>query len=290
MDAAQIAIDVLDPAPPAETAWVADRVEPIARAGLGVEKRVVGLFLRDADGTLAAGAKLEVTDTDLHVLWLWTDAPQRGRGLGGLLLAAAEAAAAERGCTRIFLNTMDFQARDYYPRFGYAPFAVIPRFVHGADRTYFRKAVAPAPLPPVPAGLTLEVTDAPAEADLQRVDDGLTEHWLQAVGVAYAEVGAYARDAAGALVAGVNAIRDGRWWCILDGWVEPAHRGRGLATRLVRALEDAARAAGAESIAAVPYEWQAPDFLKRLGYAAVTHFPDAVLGRQRWFVRKELTP
>ncbi|HYC01764.1 MAG TPA: GNAT family N-acetyltransferase [Azospirillaceae bacterium] len=288
MDAPALTIAVQDPAPEEATAWVAAKVAPLATAGLGWEKRVLGLFLRDPEGTVVSGARLEITGTDLHVVWLWTDRDCRGQGLGALLLAKAEHVAAREGCRRLYLNTMGFQAPRYYPRFGYEVIGVIPRFVHGYDRTYFRKEVAPGPVPPVPEGLTAELTDAPAKADMDRLDDGLTEHWQAAVGNSYGDVGTYARDDAGALVGGINAIRDARWWIILEGWVEPEHRGRGLGSRLLAALEEAARAAGAESVSAIPYEWQGPHFLMDRGYAQVTHIPDAVMGRPRWFVRKEL--
>lgn len=78
----------------------------------------------------------------LHVALLWLDDAFRGRGLGTRLIAAAEAEALRRGCTRAFLDTITFQARPFYERNGYAVFATQHDFPPGYERFFMQKTLA----------------------------------------------------------------------------------------------------------------------------------------------------
>jgi GNAT superfamily N-acetyltransferase len=54
---------------------------------------------------------------------VWVRADQRRSGLGGQLLAAAEAQARSRDCTQILVSSFTFQAPEFYTRNGYVEFA-----------------------------------------------------------------------------------------------------------------------------------------------------------------------
>jgi GNAT superfamily N-acetyltransferase len=106
----------------------------------------LSLAARDAAGALAGGLVGDTTwgatgDGWLHVELLWVAETQRGLGLGGRLLAAAEAEAARRGCRHAYLDTFAFQARPFYERRGYAVFAEQEGFPPGSRRYWMRKAL-----------------------------------------------------------------------------------------------------------------------------------------------------
>ena len=81
--------------------------------------RSLSCFLRDEQGVLVAGLDGFTWGGYAWVELLWVHASQRGHGTGRALLAAAEDEARRRGCRTIALQTHDFQAPDFYPKYGY---------------------------------------------------------------------------------------------------------------------------------------------------------------------------
>ncbi|MGW7547820.1 GNAT family N-acetyltransferase [Streptomyces sp. NPDC054770] len=98
-------------------------------------EREVPLHLWAMDGgsgDMAGGLVGHSWTSWLHVTYLWVDAPHRGSGLGGRLLAEAERIAREdRGCTAARLETWDFQAPGFYQKQGYDVVCVIPDYPPG---------------------------------------------------------------------------------------------------------------------------------------------------------------
>ncbi|BCB76696.1 hypothetical protein GCM10022251_50330 [Phytohabitans flavus] len=70
---------------------------------------------------------------------LWLAPDQRGQGLGGQLLAAAEAEIQRRGCDRVVVATMSFQAPGFYVRHGYEEVGCTPGMPDGTAKHHFHK-------------------------------------------------------------------------------------------------------------------------------------------------------
>lgn len=92
------------------------------------------ITVRGADGELAGGLVGATYLGWLQVQALWLPESLRGSGLGKSLLAEAEKEAARRGCPRVFVETLSFQALPFYEKCGYKVFSKLSGFPPGGAR------------------------------------------------------------------------------------------------------------------------------------------------------------
>lgn len=103
--------------------------------------RQLGVFARDAKGSVVGGIAALTNWEWLHINLVWVDESLRGTGLGHRLLETVEAAARERGCRWAHLDTFSYQARPFYERHGYQLFATLEDYPRGHQRFFLRKAL-----------------------------------------------------------------------------------------------------------------------------------------------------
>ena len=111
----------------------------IAATGID-DQRELTVAVRDEAGEVAAGLSGWTWGTAAGIGMVWVRDDHRKTGLGGRLLAAAEAEARRRGCTQVTVSSFTFQAPAFYERHGYVEFARtegIP--VAGHADVHFRK-------------------------------------------------------------------------------------------------------------------------------------------------------
>ncbi|MEG1550392.1 MAG: GNAT family N-acetyltransferase [Ruthenibacterium sp.] len=77
----------------------------------------------------------------LTIDYLWVDEAFRGREIGSELLLRTEAAAEQRGCRHVFLDTMQFQAPAFYEKHGYQQIFVLDEYPLTGKRYYYRKTL-----------------------------------------------------------------------------------------------------------------------------------------------------
>jgi GNAT superfamily N-acetyltransferase len=73
----------------------------------------------------------------INIFWLRDDL--RGQGLGSRLLKTAEDEEIKRGCKNAHLETLSFQALDFYKKHGYIVFGQLDDLPEGHTRTFMRK-------------------------------------------------------------------------------------------------------------------------------------------------------
>lgn len=99
------------------------------------------------------------------------------------------------------------------------------------------------------------------------------------------------KDEAGKLVAGVNAYL--YFWNILFiaiFFVDPAHRGQGAGSRLLRYVEGRAMDLGAQLAHGDTFDFQAKDFYLKHGYEVFGVLEDCPPGHRRFYLKKQLRP
>ena len=79
----------------------------------------LGLKLLDETGNVQAALAGRTFGNWFYLESFWLAPTLRGQGIGTRMLVQAEAIAKQRGCCFVVLDTLDFQARPFYERFGY---------------------------------------------------------------------------------------------------------------------------------------------------------------------------
>jgi GNAT superfamily N-acetyltransferase len=100
----------------------------------------VGFYALDDTVQLVAGIQGNFEWDWLHITHLWVR--NRGHGLGRQLVEAAEGFAKERGKRGLFLDTLDFQARPFYERLGFAVIGKIENAAGTSARYFMSKGIS----------------------------------------------------------------------------------------------------------------------------------------------------
>jgi len=101
--------------------------------------QLLAVYVYDPSGELVGGLTGGTYWDCLHIDYLWVREDARRSGCGKAMMAAAEAEAVRRGCRHAHVDTIDFQAPDFYPRLGYIQWGVLEDIPPGHRRIFFRK-------------------------------------------------------------------------------------------------------------------------------------------------------
>jgi GNAT superfamily N-acetyltransferase len=101
------------------------------------------LIAYDNNNSVAGGLLGETALAWLKINILAVREDLRRRGLGRLLVQQAEIEALRRGCCYAYLDTMEFQAPEFYRRLGYEKAGVLPDWdSHGHSKFFFIKRLS----------------------------------------------------------------------------------------------------------------------------------------------------
>ena len=125
---------------PAELEAIGGGLAAFNEADVGpAERTPLAVVVRNEAGTIVAGTSGYTAWGWLYVQWLWVAEAQRGQGLAGRMLAAAEEEARARGCHASYIDTFSPVALKAYERAGYVPFGKLDDFPTGRTRTFLQK-------------------------------------------------------------------------------------------------------------------------------------------------------
>lgn len=106
----------------------------------GKSRTYVAFFVRDETGNIVGGVNGNYgTFGWLYVNALWVNESLRGQGYGRELMERIEAEAFRNGAKNAFLNTMSFQAPEFYKQLGYEIFGVLENFPAEHRLLFLRK-------------------------------------------------------------------------------------------------------------------------------------------------------
>ena len=77
----------------------------------------------------------------MYVDILWVHESHRYKGIGSKLLCKAEKEAVRRGCHHVHLDTMSWQAPEFYQKHGYEVIGILPDIPNGNQKYLLMKAL-----------------------------------------------------------------------------------------------------------------------------------------------------
>jgi GNAT superfamily N-acetyltransferase len=113
----------------------------IARTGEAPTFTPLHIFVRDEEGHFQGGLLGGTYWGWLVIEILWLDERVRGKGYGRALVTMAENIAITRGCHSVHLDTMSFQALDFYLKLGYTVFGRLDDRPKGHSRIFLKKSL-----------------------------------------------------------------------------------------------------------------------------------------------------
>ena len=101
----------------------------------------LNLIEYDSDGNIIAGLLGGTYWGWLYVDILWVREDHRRNGIGTRLLLEAEKEASRRGCHHVHLDTMSWQAPEFYRKHGYEVIGILPDIPKGHQKYLLTKAL-----------------------------------------------------------------------------------------------------------------------------------------------------
>ncbi|MBN9654228.1 GNAT family N-acetyltransferase [Halobacillus sp. GSS1] len=99
----------------------------------------IQLYVEDDEGMVRGGLLGEICWNWIEIHTLMVDEELRGSGYGSKLLMEAERAASEKACDFIKVDTLSFQALDFYKKHGYREFGVLEQVGRDFKHYYLMK-------------------------------------------------------------------------------------------------------------------------------------------------------
>jgi GNAT superfamily N-acetyltransferase len=97
-----------------------NKIEEYNLAHWEVKERIpLAVVLLNEKNELTAGASARTFGYWLLIDNIWVDEQLRGKNIGSQVLNELEKTAIKRGCKFALLDTLNFQARPFYEKFGY---------------------------------------------------------------------------------------------------------------------------------------------------------------------------
>lgn len=101
----------------------------------------VRLAAYDADGELAGSLRGKMYWGKMRVDNLVVRVDCRRRGIGSALMRSAEQIARDAGCSGVYLDTMSFQALEFYRKIGYETLGSLDGFENDTARHWLHKPI-----------------------------------------------------------------------------------------------------------------------------------------------------
>ena len=101
----------------------------------------LNIIEQDADGNIVGGILGGTYWGWMYIDILWVKEEYRQQGIGSKLLIEAEKEAIRRGCHHVHVDTMSWQAPDFYKKHGYETIGILPDIPKGNQKHLLMKTL-----------------------------------------------------------------------------------------------------------------------------------------------------
>lgn len=101
----------------------------------------LSIFLKDEANAIRGGVIAYLQSDSIHIDIVWVEEALRRQGHGEKLLTAVEEEAIKYGCSFSTVSTMDFQAEEFYFKYGYERICEFNNYILGHTRIFLRKSL-----------------------------------------------------------------------------------------------------------------------------------------------------
>ena len=264
----------------------------IAASGLA-DYYPVAFLIKGRDRTLSGGLLGNIWGGWLHVRRLWVETRLRGFGYAASLMAAAEKYARAKNCVGAFLSTASYEARPLYEKLGYRVHGELTDHpIKGHSRHFMHKMLQPESATIAGSDkLELAMDPYPMQQTVEAIRAGIAEHAAAALGLPdnpMLPLHCFLQGEGGEIVGGALGNTWGLWLRVSHLWIDAPLRGRGLATSLMAAAEQAALRRGCVSAFLDTFSFNARPLYEKLGYRVFAELPNHPVGHHRYSMAKRL--
>ena len=137
--------------------------------------------------------------------------------------------------------------------------------------------------------MNFEITDRIDETDQKVIYEGLLKYNLERLeDKSPKDLGIYARDTAGNIVAGLTGATHGNWLTVKFLWVSELLRGQNIGSEILMQAEQTARERGCKYAFLDTFSFQAPLFYQKHGYQEAFVLEEYPLTGKRYYFTKNL--
>ena len=114
-----------------------------------------------------------------------------------------------------------------------------------------------------------KIETEPKKEELDLIDQGMDEDSVLVTGrgTGNKEIVLFVRDSKNEIIGGVRGVYNASGWLWVSGlWVTKEYRSKGYGTMLMQGMEAEAKRNGCSKSHLCTFEYQAPEFYKKLGY------------------------
>ena len=137
--------------------------------------------------------------------------------------------------------------------------------------------------------MKFEITSEIKNQDQEAIYKGLLKYNLQRIEDKSAkDLGVYARETEGNIVAGLIGTTHGNWLLVKYLWVSESLRGKNMGSEILKQAESTARERGCRFAFLDTFSFQAPLFYQKHGYQEVFALEEYPLTGKRYYFTKNL--